>query len=110
VIVRSGHPGEPDPGPPTYVYFMAGSRLAQVAAELAAEGLPPSTPVAIIQRGTLPDQRTLTCVLGSLAALGERNPIETPALVVVGEVARFADASLLAPLLDGLARPSECVE
>jgi len=110
VIVRSGHPGEPDPGPPTYVYFMAGSRLAQVAAELAAEGLPPSTPVAIIQRGTLPDQRTLTCVLGSLAALGESSPIETPALVVVGEVARFADASLLAPLLDGLARPSECVE
>jgi uroporphyrin-III C-methyltransferase len=74
----------------TYIYFMAVRRLAHVVEELRREGLPSSTPVAVIQKGTLPEQKVLVSDLGSLLATAEREPPESPALVVAGEVVRFA--------------------
>jgi uroporphyrin-III C-methyltransferase/precorrin-2 dehydrogenase/sirohydrochlorin ferrochelatase len=101
LVVRSGHrvaePGAPPkprpPGSPetTFVYFMAAGRLPEVAAELLAEGVDPATPVAIIQKGTLPGQRVLTGELGGLAALARRESIEPPALVVAGKVVKFRE-------------------
>ncbi|MBI4605590.1 MAG: uroporphyrinogen-III C-methyltransferase [Planctomycetes bacterium] len=111
VVVRSGHPGEPGPsgsGHPsglegatetTYVYFMAAGRIPAVVEELRAEGLAPWTPVAIVQKGTLPEQRVLVATLGTLAEAVAREGIATPALLVAGNVVRLRDPRGLAPIL-----------
>ena len=111
VIIRSGHrlpavPGPAQHGPPpgggrTHVYFMAASRLDGVQAELLEEGVPPSTPVAVIQKGTLPGQKVLHTTVGELGRVAERETVETPALLVAGEVCRFHDLARFLELIEG---------
>jgi uroporphyrin-III C-methyltransferase/precorrin-2 dehydrogenase/sirohydrochlorin ferrochelatase len=54
-------------------------------------GRDPNTPVAVIENGTLPGQRTTT---GSLDSIGDRATavgVRAPAVVVVGDVALMHD-------------------
>ena len=68
---------------------------AALADGLVAAGMAPDTPSAVVSRGTLPDQRTVTAPLAALATAAEGLP--GPALVVVGDVvslrARIASSS-----------------
>ncbi|MFN2588186.1 MAG: uroporphyrinogen-III C-methyltransferase [Actinomycetota bacterium] len=66
----------------TLVILMPNGSLPRIAAELVAGGRPPSTPCAVVENGTLDDQRVVTCRLSELAS--QRPP--SPSLVVVGEV------------------------
>jgi uroporphyrin-III C-methyltransferase len=75
----------------TLVVLMAGSRISEISAALLGAGRPAGCPVAIVQRGTLPDQKTRLSTLGALASSLDREPVDTPALLVVGEVVRLAD-------------------
>lgn len=71
----------------TLVFLMGLSNLDQIASRLIEHGRAPETPVAVIQHGTRPNQRT---VLGSLADVAERvraAKLGPPAVIVVGEVA-----------------------
>jgi uroporphyrin-III C-methyltransferase/precorrin-2 dehydrogenase/sirohydrochlorin ferrochelatase len=109
VIIRSGHRlasdrsgAGPAPGSGrTHIYFMAASRLKEVAAELLEEGLPPATPAAVIQKGTLPDQKVLRTTVGELGRVAARDSIETPALLVAGEVVEFHDLARFLELIEG---------
>lgn len=76
----------------TIVVFMGLDRLGAIAAGLIAAGLDPGTPAAVVARGTTDEQRV---AVAPLAAIGEaaRN-LESPALLVVGDVVRMR--SLLA--------------
>ena len=56
------------------------------------QGLAADTPVAIVQNASLPQQRTLRCRLGELAARVAEQRFGSPAIIVVGEVARAAQA------------------
>ena len=47
-------------------------------------GSRPSTPAAVVSRGTLPDQESVSGTLETLAELAAG--LESPALVIVGEV------------------------
>jgi uroporphyrin-III C-methyltransferase len=68
----------------TLVLFMGLARLPELARGLIAAGLPAETPAAVVSRGTLADQETVTA---RLEALPERAAgLPGPALVVVGEV------------------------
>ncbi len=82
----------------TLVLFMASQRLDRVARGLVAAGLDPSTPAAVVSRGTLPDQEVVTAPLHAVAEAAEGLP--GPALVIVGEVvavrARLAAAATVA--------------
>jgi siroheme synthase len=49
-------------------------------------GSDPSVPVAIIERGTSKQQRTITGTLGSIAKEAEEQKVQPPAVIVVGEV------------------------
>ena len=110
VVIRSGHgsqslhPGgsKRDSGisTRTYVYFMPASRLEQIIEELKGEGLQPSTPVAVIQNGTLPDQQVFVGNVGELTEMLKGKKLETPALFVAGEVVRNCDLQQLIPLLE----------
>ncbi len=68
------------------VIYMGLHNLGRICEELMAAGLPPSTPAAAIQQGTVRGQRVVVTDLGGLAARVEEEGISSPAIVVVGEV------------------------
>jgi uroporphyrin-III C-methyltransferase len=70
----------------TIVVLMGAAARAEVGRRLVAGGLSPEVPVAAVTNASRPDQRV---VHGRLADLGSL-PIEAPAVIVVGEVARYA--------------------
>jgi uroporphyrinogen III methyltransferase/synthase len=67
----------------TIVVLMGVARIGRIAAELMAAGRSPDTPVAAVQWGTRPEQRTVRATLSTIAdrALG------TPSTIVIGDVA-----------------------
>jgi uroporphyrin-III C-methyltransferase/precorrin-2 dehydrogenase/sirohydrochlorin ferrochelatase len=70
----------------TAVFYMGLARVKQIAEKLMEHGAAPTRPVAIIAHGTTATQRVLTATLGTLPALASAKALETPALLVVGEV------------------------
>ena len=98
VALVTGHedPTKPDPSldwpalaafPGTLVLYMGVGRLARIAERLVAGGRAASEPVAVIERGTLPTQRTVTGTLSDIAARVARAEVRAPAVTVVGAVA-----------------------
>jgi siroheme synthase len=49
-------------------------------------GLEPHTPAALVERATLPGQRTLVGTLQSLPALAQGRGATSPALILIGSV------------------------
>ncbi len=74
----------------TLVVYMGVACATRVADALRAARMRPATPVAVVENGTLPDQRVLVTSLGGLAASVEAHGIRSPALLVIGEVASHA--------------------
>jgi uroporphyrin-III C-methyltransferase / precorrin-2 dehydrogenase / sirohydrochlorin ferrochelatase len=75
----------------TLVLLMGATRVERIAKELLSAGCDPATPVAVIENGTMPAQRTTT---GSLETIGDRATavgVKAPAVVVVGDVAVMHD-------------------
>jgi uroporphyrin-III C-methyltransferase len=69
----------------TLVIYMGVSSAAQIQADLLT-GLPASTPLAIIQHASLPQQRHAITTLGALHATIAREQLGSPAVIVVGDV------------------------
>ena len=69
----------------TLVIYMGVTGSEQIQNELLA-GLSASTPVAIIQNASLPNQRHAVTTLGSLRATIERENLASPSVIVVGDV------------------------
>jgi uroporphyrinogen III methyltransferase / synthase len=72
--------------PGTLVFYMGVRQLPRIAEQLVAHGRDAGESAAIVERGTLPDQRV---VHTTLAALGEQEA-RAPAITVVGAVAGLA--------------------
>jgi uroporphyrin-III C-methyltransferase / precorrin-2 dehydrogenase / sirohydrochlorin ferrochelatase len=70
----------------TTVFYMGLAQLDHIAARLIQHGAPPSLPAGIIAQGTLPNQRVITATLATIGAVSSRENVESPALLVVGEV------------------------
>lgn len=68
----------------TLAVYMGTLRAGHISAQLIQHGRAADTPVAIISKGTLPDQRVLTGQLDQLESLAAQ--ATRPALVVIGEV------------------------
>jgi uroporphyrin-III C-methyltransferase len=74
----------------TLVLLMAVGRAGKLRADLCDErGYPEDTPVAVIERGTHPDERVTRTTLAGLAAAAEVRRFESPAVMVVGRVVAF---------------------
>lgn len=86
----------------TLVVLMGGSRLRQLTRSLVLAGRPGSTPAAVVASATRPEQRHVVATLESIADAAGHAGIGTPAVLVVGEVARLAEL-LAAPALAELA-------
>ena len=75
----------------TLVLLMATATLSEIAEQLIAHGLDAATPVAVVQDGTRPSQRSVSGTLATIAAEVARANVGSPAVVVVGGVARLRD-------------------
>ncbi len=73
--------------PGTLVFYMGVRTLPRIAERLIAEGRPAEEHVAVIERGTLPGQRTLLATLADVAERATAEKIRAPAVTVVGAVA-----------------------
>ncbi|MGZ4299071.1 MAG: uroporphyrinogen-III C-methyltransferase, partial [Solirubrobacteraceae bacterium] len=73
--------------PGTLVFYMGVRRLPEIARQLIDGGRSPSEPAAVIQRGTLPDQRVVTGTLQSIAQDAVAAGVRAPAISLVGPVA-----------------------
>ncbi len=102
VTFISGHAkdGEPDldwaglaTGRQTLVVYMGVSTAGAVAGRLIGNGMARSTPIAVIENGTLPTQKTVIGTLLTLESLIEANGIAGPALIIIGDVVRAAAAN-----------------
>ena len=69
----------------TLVIYMGIAGAEQIQNELL-QGLAASTPVAIIQNASLPTQRHAVTTLGSLRSAIEREGLQSPSVIVVGNV------------------------
>ncbi len=76
--------------PGTLVFYMGVRQLPHIATSLIAAGRPPSEPAAIVERGTLPHQRTVTGTLATIAERAQAQEIRAPSITVVGAVAGLA--------------------
>jgi len=77
----------------TLVIYMPGKNYTEIGTKLRAAGVAHETPCAIVSRATTRRQRTHRTSVGKLRTSPE---LSAPTLLVVGEVVRFADPTLLA--------------
>ena len=76
--------------PGTLVFYMGIGSLPQIAAGLIAAGRPAEQPAAVIERGTLPQQRVVAGTLADIAQRVAEAQMKAPAITVVGDVAPLA--------------------
>jgi uroporphyrin-III C-methyltransferase len=77
----------------TLVIYMGLSGLEKILFSLKAAGMDPATPACIIENGTLHNQKQRVAKLGTLSGDG----FTGPALIVIGDVVRFARVAVAAP-------------
>lgn len=82
----------PTAGDHTVVLLMGVARLRETARSLMAAGRVADSPVAIIERGFLPGQRTTVGTVNEIAARAEAVGVRSPAVIVVGDVVRLSPA------------------
>ena len=70
----------------TIVIFMGVKMLGRNVGELMKHGKDPSTPVALIERGTRSDQRVTVGTLENIAGLARERGVKAPAITIIGGV------------------------
>ncbi len=70
----------------TIVVYMGLSKTDEITQHLVDSGLSKNTPVALIEKGCCPEQRTIRGTLKDLTALKQNNDVRSPALIVIGHV------------------------
>lgn len=70
----------------TIVLLMAVGRIEDIAKNMTSQGYPSSTPVAIIEKATTPEQRTLYGTLENIAQVAKEQEAKAPATIIVGDV------------------------
>ncbi|HYP73500.1 MAG TPA: uroporphyrinogen-III C-methyltransferase, partial [Microbacterium sp.] len=78
----------------TTVVLMGVAALPRLAAAAEHAGVDPSRPVAIVERGHTPSQRTTRTTIATMVRDATAAGVQNPAVIVVGDVAR---AGLLLP-------------
>ncbi len=76
----------------TLVIYMGVTTASMIADKLMADGVAPDMPVAVLEKGTLEGSRAMRTLLADLGDLVEREGVESPAIIVVGEVVLLSDA------------------
>lgn len=75
----------------TLIFLMGLGALPQLMAGLLQAGMPPSTPAAVVESGTLPTQRKVLATVETLAERVLAEKICSPAVIAVGEVCSLSE-------------------
>ena len=70
----------------TVVFYMGLQGLPKICNKLIQHGRAPDTPIALVQKGTTPDQRLWIGTLATMPDLIKHDPPHAPTLTIVGEV------------------------
>ena len=73
----------------TIVIFMGVKMLGRNTGELLKFGKDPKTPVALIERGTRPDQRVTIGNLETIADIAKEQDVKAPAITLIGNVVKL---------------------
>ena len=76
----------------TLVIYMGVATACDIADKLMANGVAPDMPVAVLEKGTLAAHRAMRTLLADLGAMVTREAVQSPAIIVVGEVVDLSDA------------------
>ncbi len=82
----------------TAIILMGVHKIAQIAAVYQQFGRG-QLPVAIIQNGTMPNERMVIGEIDTITNLVERDKIKAPAIIVIGEVVREHPAAKLSEIV-----------
>ncbi|MBQ7608478.1 MAG: uroporphyrinogen-III C-methyltransferase [Desulfovibrionaceae bacterium] len=74
----------------TLVFVMGMHTLPKIAEKLMANGLPGTTPAAVIYRGTTAEQKSVTADLAHIASSASKAKLTNPSVIVVGHVASLS--------------------
>ena len=77
--------------PGTLVFYMGVKQLPRIAEQLIAGGRAADEPAAVVERGTLPGQRTVVATLETIAERAAEAGIRPPSITVVGPVAALRE-------------------
>jgi uroporphyrin-III C-methyltransferase/precorrin-2 dehydrogenase/sirohydrochlorin ferrochelatase len=70
----------------TIVFYMGLTGLPIICQQLVKHGLAPTTPIAMVQSATTPEQKVVTGTLEDIQQKAEAAAIKPPALIIVGSV------------------------
>jgi uroporphyrin-III C-methyltransferase len=71
----------------TLVIYMGLATSDAIADKLIAEGVAPDMPVAVIENGSRPNARAMRTLLADLGAMIARESVQSPGIIIVGDVA-----------------------
>jgi len=77
----------------TIVILMGVNGLHGILSGLRRHGMDDAMPLAVIERGFSPQQRTLVSTVGSASLQFAHERVQSPAVIVIGEVVRVAPAA-----------------
>ncbi len=75
----------------TLVFLMGVENLGTIVTNLLKAGRSAETPVALIRRGTFPDQQTVTGTLSDIVSKVEAAGFQPPAIIIVGETVKLRE-------------------
>ena len=75
----------------TLVVLMGWASLEKILATLQQEGLPATTPVALVQWATWSEQQTVTGNIANILDLGKEAGLTPPVITVIGEVVNLRE-------------------
>jgi uroporphyrin-III C-methyltransferase len=90
----------------TLVIYMGVATAADITEKLIADGVAPDMPVAVLEQVTRSGARAMRTMLTDLGAMIAREGVESPAIIVVGEVVLRSDAE---DRLNQLAKTAEAI-
>ena len=88
----------------TLVIYMGVATAQDICDKLIADGVSPDMPVAVLENGTRAGARAMRTLLTDLGDMIVREAVQSPAIVVVGEVVLKSDATDLFENFDVIAR------
>lgn len=86
-------------GGTTLVIYMGMAHLPAIVSDLRAAGMAVDLPAAAIQQGTTTQQRQVISTLSELPAAVKQEGLQSPAIIVLGEVVRLARHEALTELV-----------
>ena len=76
----------------TLAVYMGVGELARLRERMIAHGRSAETPFALVENGSRPNQRVIVGTLGELSEHARAHGVQSPALLILGEVAALAES------------------